>query len=454
MNPSWKLSRRTVLRGMGTAVSLPLLEAMRPLSALANDPAASEPATGQNPPNRMAFLYVPNGMHMPDWTPQAVGPDFELPPTLEPLAALKQDFMLLSGLAHDKARANGDGPGDHARALACFLTGCQPRKTHGADIRVGISVDQVAAQKLGHVTNLPSLELGCEQGPQSGNCDSGYSCAYSANTSWKTESTPMAKEINPKLVFDRLFADVAAPPSDQSRARRNRYRKSVLDLVLEDAGRLKSRLGSTDQRKLDEYLSSVRELELRIARGGTNADGVPEFERPEGIPEDYAQHIRLMCDLIVLAFQGDLTRITTFVLANEGSNRSYSFIEVPEGHHDLSHHGGDDAKQAKISKINRFHTTQLAYLLHRLKDTPEGDGTLLDHSMIVYGSAIGDGNRHNHNDLPILLAGHGAGTLKPGRHLQYEKNTPLNNLWLSMLDRIGAPTDSLGDSTGRLDDLA
>jgi hypothetical protein len=318
-----------------------------------------------------------------------------------------------------------------------------------------VSADQVAAQTIGARTRFASLELGCDTGSQAGVCDTGYSCAYSHNAAWKTESTPVAKEINPRLVFERMFATGKPGESEAARVTRNRHRMSVLDFVLEDASRLKQRLGANDQRKLDEYLTTVRELEQRIARAdGTGGAGPAGLEKPTGVPEDYAEHIRLMYDLLAVAFQGDLTRVATFVHADEGSNRSYAFIGVSDGHHDLSHHGGDKEKQAKISQINQFHASQLAYFLEKLKNTPDGDGTLLDHSMIAYGSSISDGNRHNHDDLPILVAGRGGGTLSPGRHIRYEKETPLNNLWLSLLDRMDAHVDALGDGSGRLAELA
>jgi hypothetical protein len=436
------ISRRTALKGLGATVALPLLEAMLPEPVLG--------AAAAKPPLRMAFFYVPNGMHMQDWTPKTEGADFEMPKTLEPLKPFQQELLVLSGLTLDKARANGDGPGDHARAMAAFLTGRQPRKTHGADIRAGVSVDQVAAQKVGRLTRFASLELGCEGGRNAGNCDSGYSCAYSANLSWRGESTPMAKEINPRLVFERLFA-VEGKSTDPAQARRDQAKKSILDFVAEDARSLKAKLGATDQRKLDEYLGGVREIEQRIARARPEVDtkkaGMPA---PAGIPKEYADHLKLMCDLLVLAFQGDLTRISTFVFANDGSNRSYRFMDVPEGHHDLSHHGRNADKQAKIQKINQFHISQVAYLLGKLKAIKEGGGTLLDNCMLVYGSGIGDGNRHNHDNLPILLMGKGGGTLKPGRHVRYPKETPLTNLYVSMLERMGSPVDALGDSTGRL----
>jgi hypothetical protein len=401
----------------------------------------------------MAFLYVPNGVHMPAWRPEGVGADFALPSILEPLAAFRDELLVFSGLAQHTGEALGDGPGDHARSLSTFLTGVHPRKTDGADIRVGVSVDQVAAQKVGRQTRFASLELGIDRGGQSGNCDSGYSCAYSSNIAWRTETTPMSKEVNPRLVFDRLFASQVKDESESARARRDLYKKSVLDFVAEDAESLRRRLGRTDQRKVDEYLTSVREIEQRISKAETASavQDLPDFARPQGVPQDNREHIKLMLDLMVLAFQGDVTRISTFMFANEGSTRSYPFIGVPEGHHDLSHHGGNPRKHEQITKINRYHISHLAYFLDRLRSIKEGDKTLLDNAMILYGSGLSDGNRHNHNDLPILLAGRGGGTIRGGRHIKLDRETPLNNLFLSMLDRIGAPVDSLGDSTGRLD---
>jgi hypothetical protein len=438
------ISRRTVLRGLGTAIALPMLEAMPGVSV-------AGPAR-KAPPTRMAFFYVPNGIHMADWTPKSEGSNFAMPWILEPLAPFKNELLVLSNLTVDKARPHGDGAGDHARAMASFLTGRQARKTHGADIRVGVSVDQLAALRIGHATRFPSLELGCEGGKQSGNCDSGYSCAYSSSLAWHTESTPMGKEINPRLVFERLFSNDMKGETAESRAKRDFYQKSILDFVAEDAGRLRAKLGNTDQRKLDEYLTAVRELEIRITRP-VGPTVVPDLAKPTGIPKSYEEHLRVMCDLLVLAFQGDLSRIATFVFANDGSNRSYPFIEVPDGHHSISHHGKDKVKLEKIRKINRFHISQFAYLLGKLKAVKEGDGTLLDHVMLAYGSGISDGDRHNHDDLPILLAGKGGGTLRGGRHLRYSKETPLTNLYLAMLDRMHAPTDAFGDSTGRLTGL-
>src|SRR5262245_39910293 len=442
------ISRRTVLKGLGTAIALPYLDAMLPATATAGQTAAAAPV-------RMAFGYVPNGANMAEWPPAATGSTFDFPKILEPLAPFKSHLNVLTGLTCDKARANGDGPGDHARSLASFLTGRQARKTAGSDIKVGVSVDQVAASHIGSQTRFPSLEIGCEPGRQAGSCDSGYSCAYSTNISWRGDATPNAKEIDPKLVFERLFAGRDGKESAEARAKRERYRKSILDMVLDDANSLRGQLGAADFRRMDEYLTSVRELETRIEKFKQPVDPklAGSMARPGGIPKDYGDHLKIMADLMVLAFQGDLTRIGTFVFANEGSNRSYAAIGVPEGHHDLSHHGGDKAKLEKIRKSNTFHTTQLANLVGKMQAVKEGGGTMLDNVMLVYGSGIGDGNRHNHDDLPILFIGNGGGKFKTGQHVKFPRETPLTNLYLSMLDVFGAKIKSLGDSTGRLNGL-
>ena len=449
MNKSSHLPRRTFLKGLGTVMALPMLEAMVPTRLFGA--GGAEPAKAF--PKRMAFIYIPNGANMTDWTPNAVGAEFELPLILEPLKPFQRDLQVISGLAHDKARPNGDGPGDHARASASFLTGCQARKTAGADIKVGVSVDQIAAGKVGKQTRLPSLELSCDRGRQAGECDSGYSCAYQFNLSWKTESTPMPPEVDPRVVFERLFSSGAKEEVAETRAKRHAYKKSILDFVLEDANSLKSKLGYTDRRKLDEYLSAVRELETRIEQAEKFAATQPEFAKPTGIPAEYVNHIRLMYDLLALAFQTDTTRVSTFILAHDGSNRPYPFIGVSEGHHDLSHHGGNEEKKQKIAKINRFHVGQFAQFLGKLKSVKEGDGALLDNCLIVYGGAIGDGNRHNHDNLPILLCGRGGGTLAPGRHQKLSKETPMTNLYLSMLERMGVAAERVGDSTGKLENI-
>ncbi len=443
-----RLHRRTFLRGVGTALALPMLDAMLPSAGF----AAPAPSGGR--PVRMAFFMVPNGVHMEDWTPTSEGPLNQLPHILQPLNNVKGKINVLTGLTHDKARPNGDGPGDHARAAAAFLTGCQPRKTAGADIKVGISIDQYAAQEVGKRTRFRSLELGIDRSAQAGNCDSGYSCAYSSNIAWMTESTPVAKEVDPRMVFDRLFSYGEQEEVGQAREKRDRYRMSILDFVMEDANKLKTKLGVRDQQKLDEYFTGVREIEKRIELAGKATDpAVGGTKRPTGVPAEYEEHVKLMLDMLVLAFQADLSRISTFMFANEGSNRPYRNINISDGHHDLSHHQGDPEKHRKLRDINTFHISLFAYLLEKLDGVKEGNSTLLDNTMIVYGSAIGDGNRHNHDDLPVLLAGRGGGTIQGGRHLKYSANTPMNNLYLALLDRAKVPCASLGDSTGRLTNL-
>lgn len=426
-------------------MALPWLEAMTPLARAAG---------GAKAPTRMAFLYVPNGMNMEHWTPSRTGASFELPRLLKPVEAYRQKMLVMSGLAQHQAHALGDGGGDHARGLSVFLTGAHPVKTDGAEIKVGMSVDQVAAQAIGHETRFSSLELGIDPSAQAGSCDSGYSCAYSSNISWRSPTTPAAKEINPRLVFERLFGEADEPADD---LRRRKHEKSILDFVAEDARRLQARLGANDRRKVDEYTTAVREIERRLTMAeNKKSEAVerPDVPKPEGVPKDNQEHIRLMLDMLALAFQTDQTRVATFVFANEGSNKSYNWIDVPEGHHDISHHQRNAEKLEKIAKINAYYVEHLAYFLGKLEGVREGDETLLDHSMILYGSGIGDGDRHNHNDLPIALFGSGGGTIKTGRHVEYERNTPLNNLFLSMLDRMGGTrAEGLGDSNGRLGNL-
>ena len=438
------LSRRVLLKGLGTAVAIPWLEAMGPLTSWAAE--TKTPA-----PNRLAVLYVPNGKNMVDWTPKAEGALGELPAILQPLDKLKDSFSILTGLTADKARGHGDGGGDHARALAAFLTGAQPRKTDGTDIRAGISVDQVAASRVGDQTKLSSLEIGCEAGSMAGNCDSGYSCVYSSTMSWRSATQPMPKEVNPKLVFERLFSTTP----NAERIKQDARRKSILDFVREDSKDLQKQLGAVDQRKLDEYFTSIRDIELRIERADKLPPvKTPDYKAPTVIPASFEEHIKLMYDLLALSFQADVTRVATCVVANEGSNKPYPFIGVADGHHDLSHHGNDLKKKAMIRDINTFHIKQLNYLLTKLKSIPEGDGTLLDHCMIAYGSGNSDGNAHNHDDLPILLAGKCCGTIKSGQHIRYAKETPLNNLWMAMLDRLSIKVPTLGDGTGSLPKLS
>ena len=443
------LSRRTFLRGAGVAVALPWLEAMLPRAAFARG-LLSAPAS----PLRFAFSFVPNGKWMESWTPKTEGSDFELPLTLEPLAAVRDRLLVISGLKQENAEAKGDGPGDHARAAACFLTGAHPRKTEGADLKNGVSIDQRLAAAIGGATRFASLEVGCQPPLVSGNCDSGYSCAYSCNLSWKSETTPQLKETDPRALFERLFGD-GDDLTPEQRARRLARRKSVLDYAQDDARRLQAQLGATDRRKVDEYLGAVRELETRIEKAERERAESParDLTRPTGIPADHGEHIRVLCDLLVVAFQADLTRVATHMFANDGDNRSYPQLGAPEGHHESSHHGNDPTKIGHVEKIDRFHVEQLAHFLGKLAATEDGDGTLLDHSLILYGSGISDGNAHNHDQLPIALAGGGNGTVKSGRHLRLAEPTPLCNLFSSLLDRAGVRAASFGDSTGRLTEL-
>lgn len=446
------LQRRTFLKGLGTAIALPMLEVMSPVRA------AAAAVAGTKAPLRAAFLFVPNGMHMPDWTPAQEGANFTLPHILAPFNHLKRDITVISGLTQDKGRANGDGPGDHARSAAAFLTGVQPLKSEGSQIRAGISADQLIATHIGHETRFASLEIGIEKGRQAGKCDSGYSCAYSNNISWRNEVTPMTKETDPRLVFERLFSNGNSAENQNNFLQRREFKKSILDFVLEDARRLNSKVSGSDKQKLDEYLTAVREIETRIERAekmsAAAAKVVAGVEVPSGEPADMGEHIRLIGDMMVLAFQADVTRVCTFMLANEGSNRAYREIEIGDGHHTLSHHQNDKAKLDKISRINRYHAEQVAYVVNRLKNIPEGEGSLLDNCMIVYGAGICDGNKHNNENLPIMVAGSGGGTIRTGRHIRYPEETPLNNLFLSMMERMNVPVTSFGDSTGTLRGLS
>ena len=442
------LDRRTLLRGAGAGIALPFLEAMVPAFAASRQPQSEAP-------RRLAFIYIPNGVIQEAWTPVASGSEFQFTRTLKPLEAHRDDLLVLSGLTHNNGRALGDGAGDHARAASSFLTGIHPRKTAGADIKLGISVDQVAANAIGHETRFPSMELGIEPGRLAGNCDSGYSCAYSNSVSWRGEKTPNPPEIDPAEVFGRMFGEIDAPLDQAERARRRSRDASVLDHVIADATRLRGTLGPTDRQKLDEYLTSVRDVERRLSMPSDEQDTVqPEMARPQGIPANYSAHARLMFDLMALAFQTDMTRVATFMMGREGSNLTYPDIAVNRAHHGMTHHRGDPDKIEDITKVNRHHVEQFAYFVDKLAAIRDGEGQLLDNMMVVYGSGIGDGNRHTHHDLPVLLAGRGAGTLHPGRHVRYQPETPMNNLYLSLLDRVGVRTESLGDATGTLEHLS
>jgi hypothetical protein len=431
------LSRRTVLRGIGAGLALPWLEAMGPLASWVHASAKSPSA-----PNRLVWLYVPNGVAMPNWTPKEEGPLRELPEILQEVKDFAGDINVLSGLS---ARAASGSNGAHARAMAAFLTGVTPLKTEGANYRAGISADQVAASRVGDQTRLASLELGTEE--NTGFCDFGYNCVYKGTMSWRSATQPMIKEVRPRMVFERLFAG-----NDANRAQRDAVRRSVLDYVREDSRALARQLGADDRRRMDEYLTAIREIEQRIER----ATSFPALPKPDlsiaaGIPKDYQEHCRLMCDLIVLAFQSDITRICTFALTNELSERAFPEHGVKEGHHGITHEG--ERGYPKLTLVNQLHMRQLAYLLGKLKAVREGSGTLLDHCLIAYGSAISDGSQHSNSNLPMLLAGNAGGTIKTGRHIRYATETPLNNLWLSMLERVDVRVPFVGDSTGSLKGL-
>jgi Protein of unknown function (DUF1552) len=428
-----RLSRRTILRGLGVAISLPWLEAMSRTSVLA--------ASAAKPPMRLGFFFVPNGMHMEHFKPKQEGADFELGPILKPLARFKSEMTVITNTALDGGRAKGDGP-------------AHPKKTAGADIKNGQSVDQLAAEKIGKLTKLPSLELGLVPSTPAGGCDSGYSCAYSSNISWRTETSPMAKETQPLAVFDRLFGNQKADQETVSKSKREQLKKSILDFAMADAKDLEGKLGVADKRKLDEYLYAVRDIERRVNTFSKEGETIVPYDRPIGSPRDMTHHMRLMFDLLALAYQTDTTRVATFMLADDGDNRGYPFIGVNEGHHDLSHHGNSAEKHEKISKINQFHVSQYAYFIEKLAATREGDGTLLDNCMLMYGAGLGDGNRHNHDDLPIFLMGKGAGAIKPGRHIANQKEVPLTNLYRYMLNSIGASVDNYSDSTGVMTEVA
>jgi hypothetical protein len=434
------LSRRAVLRGLGASIALPALDAMRPAFA----------AT-EAPPLRVAFAYVPNGVTLADWVPKSEGRDFELSRILKPLEPWREQMLVLSGLAHKNGNALGDGPGDHARAGASYLTGVHPRKTAGADIQNGISADQLLANGLKDKTRLGSLELGCEESRTVGNCDSGYSCAYTNSISWRSATTPNPPEMNPRMAFERLFGADDVPLDAEARARRARDRRSILDLVSERTQSLQRELGPADRRKLDEYLTGVREIERRIERAEVDGRDVPPpFEKPSGIPADFADYVKLMFDLQVAAFAADLTRVSTFMVGREGSLQSYPEIGVPDSHHPLTHHRGQPDLVERVTKINVFHVELFAHLVGRLAAAKEGDGSLLDRTIVVYGSGLADGDRHTHEDLPVVIVG-GRSRLLTGRHVVCPKETPMTNLFLTLLDHMGVEAQSLGDSTGRLD---
>jgi len=447
------LNRRQFLRGLGVCMALPVFEsALGPVARAASATAkgtAGEPlaTTASGAPLRMAFVYFPNGAHQANWWPTGEGANFAFGATMEPLAALRSSVQVLGGLDHKNAAPGNDGAGDHARANATFLTGTRARKTDSADIHVGISADQIAAQRVGHVTRFPSLELTCDQVRKAGRCDSGYSCAYVYNLSWASPSMPMAPEPNPRLVFERLFGAGAPGERQRNYQLRQQTERSLLDFVLDDARTLQRQLTRSDQQKLDEYLTSVREIERRIRRAesfGPLPD--PQAETPAGTPPNYGEHMDVMYDLLALAFQTDSTRIATLLLAGDGNNRSYPEIGIPEGHHFCSHHRNQPDLMEKIAVIDRFYLQHFARFLQKLDALKDLDGrSVLHNSMIVYGCGNSDGNRHTHENLPIILAGRGGGTLDAGRYVKLG-GQPMSNLLLSMTDRMGVKgVERIGD---------
>jgi len=441
------LPRRTFLRGMGVSLALPLLDGMVPAFAALRGTAAGGV-------KRLGAIYVPNGVEMRMWTPKTEGNGFELSPILQPLEAFRDQTFVLSGLADKPAvPAPGEGIGDHARASATWLTGVRVKKTEGPDIRAGISMDQLAAQHLGQETQLASLELALDSVEVLGACDAGYSCAYANTIAWRTPTTPLPMENNPRAVFERLFG--ASDSTDAAtRLARIQQDRSILDFVTAEVTSLKRALGTGDRGKLTEYLDAVRDVERRIQTAERQSEReLPVVEQPMGIPDTFDAHAKLMYDLLALAYQCDLTRVATFMIGKEVSGRSYPEIGVPDGHHACSHHQNDPVKLEKLAKINRYHVQQFAYFLEKLRNTPDGDGSLLDHSIFIYGSGISDGNIHFHLDLPMLVVGGGAGTLKGGRHVRYQNDTPISNLYVSVLDKLGLPMNQFGDSTGKLDYL-
>lgn len=438
------LPRRTFLRGLGVTVALPLLDSMVP---------ALRAASVKNA-RRLGVVYVPNGVIMDRWTPKAEGTTFEWSPTLQPLERFREQVTILSGLDNQVANPQpNEGAGDHARAAGTFLTGVHVKKTEGTDLRAGTSMDQLAARELGKATQLSSLELTMEYTEMLGACDAGYSCAYSNTIAWRTPTTPLPMEMDPRAVFERLFGDGDSTDA-ASRAARIKEDRSLLDAIVEDVARLGRSLGARDRAKLDQYLEAIRDIERRIQKAEEQSTReLPVVSRPAGVPESFEVHAKLMFDLLTLAYQADLTRVTTFMMGHEVSSRAYPEIGVPDAHHPISHHQGDRSKIEKCAKVNLFHMQMFTYFLDKLRATPDGDGSLLDSSLIIYGSGMSDGNVHAHLDLPMLVVGGAGGTLKGGRHLRYPKGTPVSNLHLTVLDKLGVPMDALGDSTGTLQGL-
>lgn len=450
-------NRRSFLRGVGAAIALPTMMSLNPRETLASLSIANREAalatTASGAPLRAAYLYFPNGSIPSAWWPETKGRDYQLSETLESLKPVRDSIQIMGGLDNVSANPGADGGGDHARGSGTFLTGVRLKKS-STDIQAGISIDQVIAKKVGHLTRMPSLELTCENDRPSGECDSGYSCAYQYNISWKSPTTPMAAESNPRLVFERLFGAGRPDQRKSNLQQRRAQQRSVLDFVLDDAKQMRSRLQQTDRLKLDEYLNSVREIESRIESAERLGDAKTEAETPLGVPPSYEAHMQAMFELLLLAFQTDSTRVATLCLAHDGSNRSFSEIGVVEGHHELSHHKNKKENVDKVKRIDRWYADQLSKFLQRLNQTKDVDGnSLLHNSMIMFGSGNADGNRHTHVNLPVIMAGGGGGDLQAGRYVDY-RETPLSNMHLTMAHRMGLRNlDRFGDSTGIVTDV-
>jgi hypothetical protein len=445
------VNRRHFLRGLGATVALPAFASLGTPRLLAAGEPGALATTASGTPLRAAFVYFPNGAIPASWWPTGEGADFQFKRTLEPLSPLKDQIQVLGGLNHRTAEGGPDGAGDHARGNGTFLTGVRLNKS-ATNVRAGVSIDQVMARRVGHLTRFPSLELACDSGRKSGACDSGYSCAYQYNLAWSSPTTPMPPEANPRLAFERLFGTGAPGERRANMQRRRKEQRSILDFALEDARSMQRRLGAEDVKKLDQYLGGVREIEVRIGKAerfGEVRD--PAVETPAGVPTDYADYVQLMFDILVLAFQTDSTRVATLMLAHDGSNRSFDHIGISEGHHDLTHHQNRPEWIEKVADIDLWYVRQFARFLEKLQATKDTDGkSLLHNAMIVYGSGNADANRHTHNNLPVVLAGGGGGTLTPGRYVKHGSK-PLTNLYLSMADRLGlSDLDRFGDSAGRL----
>lgn len=440
------LPRRAFLRGLGTTLALPLLDSMIP--ALAGAGSAKAPV-------RLSFVFHPVGMILDKWMPAAEGAGFEFTPTMKALEPFRDQLTVFTGLAQVQGRALGDGAGDHAREGATWLTGVHPKKTEGVGIRAGISADQLAAREFGKTTQLASLELGLEGPSLAGGCDSGYSCAYTNTVSWRGETTPLPVEVNPRAVFERLFGD-GESTDPAARMAALKEQRSILDYVSGSLDRLENKVGPGDRQKLSEYLEAIRDIERRIQKAELQSAEItiPTMERPGSAPEAFEDHARLMMDLQVMALQTDMTRVITFMLGRAGSNRPYRNIGISDGHHSITHHQNDPVKIANVARIDAYLVQTFAYFLEKLKATPDGDGNLLDHSLILYGSGLGDANSHTHHELPTAVLGGGGGQMKGGRHLKYPKETPLNNLLVSLLHKSGVRTENFGDATGELEHLS